>query len=1026
MKKRFNVILTLFLVFMVQLTFAQSKTVTGTVDDEAGLPLPGVNVIVQGTNNGTQTDFDGNFSIQAASGQVLVFTFIGMERVESAVGASNTINVTLVQDAESLREVVVVGFGQQTRKSLTSAVAKVEGDQIRSIATPTISGALQGAANGLQVNQNSGVPGAAFSVRVRGSSSINGSNEPLYVVDGVPILSGSVGSNDTFGGQNNDVLANINFSDIESIQVLKDASSSAIYGARGANGVVLITTKRGEAGKTSIEINSYTGFQREINRYELFTAGQYYEFNDRAFETAFGAPGLFSTGGVNIGQGNILEREGAANLEELYASDFGDDYIDAIYKDSPAVIRQTDVTISGGTEKARFYTNYTDFKQEGVILGQSFDRRSISFNANFKATEKLDVDGAVSITESDNSRINGDNNIYGALTTAVLERPGEDLFNDDGSYNTGAFIFSNPLQNAVVDNSDARSLRIFSNVGLRYKFTENLNLYSKASLERLDFSELIFSPATTRRGQGNNGQSFKGIDLINRWNVTNTLNYNKSIGEFSVNGLLGFSFEGTNNESISVFTTQIPAGLVLPSNGAVPVSADNFITENKLFSYFSRLGLGFRDKLFVEATVRADASSVFGEGNQIGYFPAFSAAYIITEEDFMRNDVLNNWKLRASWGQTGNSTGLGNFGSRALAFPRPYVGNPGTGVGQLGAPDLSWETTTQFNVGTDLTLFNRIDLTYDYYVKTTDDLLLARPLRNSSGFTSISANVGKVENIGHEFSLNARVFEGAFNWTTQFQAAFNENKILALDRDSAGEFIPIDAGFATRLAVGQPLGAFFGLQADGIFREGDEIPEALAARGIGAGDVRYIDVDGDGDINANDRTFIGNALPKWTGNFRNTFRFLNFDLSANLQFEYDKDIFNNSLAFGGATGSFLFNKFASQLDYYTEDNTDATLPAPRFGGRQSYNNQDSDRLIEDASYIRLKEVVLGYTINPKLLGNTVSLRIFVGGDNLWTETDYSGLDPEVNTFGNTGVSRGTDFFTQGLNRTYKLGFNLKF
>lgn len=1026
MKKRLNGILTLFLVFVVQLTFAQQKTVTGAVIDETGLPLPGVNVIKQGTAVGTQTDFDGYYSIQASPGDVLVFTFVGMERVERTVGPANTINVTMEQDAESLQEVVVVGFGEQTRKSLTSSVARVDGEQIKSIATPTISGALQGAANGLQVNQNSGVPGAAFSVRVRGSSSINGSNEPLYVVDGVPILTGSVGSNGTFGGQSNDVLANINFSDIESIQVLKDASSSAIYGARGANGVVLITTKRGKAGKTTVEINSYTGFQREINRYELFTAGQYYEFNDRAFETAFGAPGLFSTGTVNIGQGNILEREGAASLEDLYASDFGDNYIDAIYKDAPAIIRQTDATVSGGTEKARFYANYTDFKQEGVILGQSFDRRSISFNANFKANEKLDVDGAVSITESDNSRINGDNNIYGALTTSVLERPGEDLFNEDGSYNTSAFIFSNPLQNAVVDNSDARTLRILSNLGLRYKFTENLNLYSKASLERLDFSELIFSPASTRRGAGNNGQSYKGINLINRWNVTNTLNYNKNLGEFSLNGLLGFSFEGTNNESISVFTTQIPAGLVLPSNGAVPNSADNSITENKLFSYFSRLGLGFRDKLFLEATVRADASSVFGEGNQIGYFPAFSGAYIITEEDFMRNNQLTNWKVRASWGQTGNQSGLGNFGSRGLAFPRPYVGNPGVGVGQLGAPDLSWETTTQLNVGTDFTLFNRIDLTYDYYIKTTDDLLLARPLRNSSGFTSISANVGKVENRGHEFSLNARIFEGAFNWTTQFQAAFNENEILALERDSAGEFIPIDQGFATRLAVGQPLGAFFGLQSDGIYREGDEIPEALAARGIGAGDVRYIDVDGDGNIDANDRTFIGNALPKWTGNFRNVIRFANIDISANLQFEYDKDIFNNSLAFAGSSGSYLFNKFASQLDYYSEDNPTGSLPAPRFGARQSFNNQDSDRLIEDASYLRLKEVVVGYTVTPEIFGTATSVRIFVGGDNLWTLTDYSGLDPEVNTFGNTNVARGTDFFTQGLNRTYKLGVNLKF
>lgn len=1030
MKKRLHGILSLLLIFAVQVSFAQlEETITGKVVDEDGLPLPGVNVIEKGTSNGVQTNFDGLYTIQVEEGETLVFSYVGFATQEIAVGASNTINVTMSVDAAALDEVVVVGFGEQTRKSLTTSVAKVDADEIRSIATPTISGALQGAANGMQVSQNSGAPGTAFSVRVRGASSINGSNEPLYVIDGVPILSGSVGSNGTFGGQDNDVLANINFSDIESIQVLKDASSAAIYGARGANGVVLITTKRGKAGQLNVEVNSYTGFQREINRNELFTAGQYYEFNDRAFESAFDAPGLFTTGAINIGQGNVLEREGFDSLEELYAADFGDNYIDAIYRDSPAVIRQTDVTISGGTEKARFYSNYTDFKQDGVILGQSFDRRSLTFNANFQASEKLDLEAAISLTQSNNSRINSDNNIYGALTTAILERPGEDLFNEDGTYNTSAFIFSNPLQNAVVDNSDARTLRVFSNLGLRYKFTDNLNVYSKASLERLDFRELIFSPATTRRGAGNNGQSFKGVNLINRWNVTNTLNYSNNLGSsWDLSALVGFSFEGTNDEEISVFTTQIPAGFVLPSNGAVPNEAENFITENKIFSYFSRLGLSYLDKIFLEGTVRADASSVFGEGNQIGYFPAVSAAYILTDEDWFRNDVATNFKLRASWGQTGNQSGIGNFGSRGLAFVRPYVGNPGVGVGQLAAPDLSWETTTQLDLGVDITLFNRVDITYDYYIKESDELLLSRPLRNSSGFTSVAANVGSMENRGHEISLNARIFQGkGFSWTSQFQAAYNENEVTGLERDTAGEFVPIDTGFASRIAVGQPLGAFYGLQADGIYREGDEIPEALANRGIGAGDVRYVDINGDGNINANDRTFIGNPLPKWTGNFRNSFRFLNFDLSANLQFEYDKDIFNNSLAFAGTTGSFLFNKYASQLDYYTPENTDATLPAPRFGSRQSYNNQDSSRLIEDASYIRLKEVVLGYTVNPKLFGQEdISLRIFVGGDNLWTETDYSGLDPEVNTFGNTNVARGTDFFTQGLNKVYKLGFNLKF
>lgn len=1023
MNLKINGLLTLFLALVVQIGFAQTKTVTGTVRDEGGLPLPGVNILVKGDSSGTQTDFDGKYSFQVESEQTLVFRYIGFKTQEFRVGNKSVINVSLKVDAASLDEVVVVGFGEKKRKSLTTSVQTVESDQVKSIATPNITGALQGAANGLQVNQNSGTPGGAFSVRVRGASSINGSNEPLYVVDGVPILSGSVGPN-AFGGQDNDVLNNLNFNDIESIQVLKDASSAAIYGARGANGVVLITTKRGKAGKTRVEINSYTGFQEEIKRYELFTAGQYYEFGDIAFEDAFGVPGLLSGGGI-LGE-NVVSREGFDTREELYAADFGDNYIDAIYRQGSPVVRQTDVTISGGDEKARFYTNFTDFSQDGVIKGQSFDRRSISFNADYKANERLSLNAAISITQSDNNRINGDNNIYGALTTAVLELPGNDLFNEDGTYNISPFIFSNPLQNAVVDKAESRTLRILSNIGLRYQFTDKLSLNSKASLERLDFKQLIFTPATSRRGAPTDGSSTKSIRLINRYNVFNTLNYNDKFGEIDLDALVGFQFEGTDTDITDVETTGIPAGFEVPSAGAVPITAGNFITQNKIFSYFSRVGLSFRDKLFLEGTMRADASSVFGADNAVGYFPAVSGAYIISEEDWFENNVITNFKARASWGQTGNQSGIGNFGSRFLGGVSGYGPRPGTAITQLGAPDLSWETTTQLEVGADFTLFNRLDFVYSYYDKKTNDVLLARPLRGSSGFTSVSANVGSVSNKGHEISLNARIFEGDFQWNAQFQAAYLENKITALERDANGEFVPIDAGFATRLAVGQQLGAFFGLQAEGLWQEGDDIPAALAARGISAGDRRYKDVDGDGNINANDRVFLGNPLPSWTGNFRNTFRYKNIDFSFNFQFEEGKEIYNNSNAFGGASGSYLFNKFANQSNYWTPENTDTDIPRPRFGGVQSYNNQDSSAFVEDGSYVRLKEILLGYTFNTEILGSGVSARVYIGGDNLLTFTDYSGLDPEVNTFGNTNVSRGTDFFTQGLNKVYKFGVNLKF
>lgn len=1025
MIKKLNGILTLSLVLFMQIAFGQQeKTINGTVVDQDGIPLLGVNILLKGVQKGTLTDFDGNFTILAKSTDVLVFSFLGFKTVERLVGDATTVRVTLSPDASELEEIVIVGFGEQTRKSISSAVSKVDADQVRSIATPTISGALQGAANGMQVNQNSGAPGGAFSVRIRGASSVNGSNEPLYVIDGVPILSGSVGSN-SLGGQANDVISNLNFSDVKSIQVLKDASSAAIYGARGANGVVLITTKRGEAGGMKVEVSTYTGFQEAINRYELFTAGQYYEFIDRGLEDAFGIEGYGSKGflsGVNV-----LEQQGFDSLEEAYAADWGDTYIDAVHRNSPAVIRQTSVTLSGGSDRARFYTNFTDFNQDGVLLGQGFKRRSVTLNANFNATDKLDIEASTSISEAVNNRVSGDNSIYGVLSTSVLEKPGSKLYNDDGTFNTASFSFSNPLQSAIVDRNETETLRTFSTLGLRYSFSDRFNIYSKGSLERLDFGELTFAPETTRRGGPSNGSSRRGFNLITRYNVTNTLNYADSFGDFSLTGLLGFSFEGTNDDRTVVETQQLPAGFVYPSGGALPISATNSITENKLFSYFFRIGVSYLNRIFIEGTIRADASSVFGSENAIGYFPAFSGAYVISDEDFFPNDILSTLKLRASWGQTGNQTGLGDFGSRFLAGTTAYSGKPGTAITQLGAPDLGWETTSQTDFGVDLTIFNRLDITYDYYIKKTTDLLLLRPLINSSGFTSVAANVGSMRNRGHEIAINARILEGEFSWNSQLQLSKNNNEITGLQADAAGNPIPIDKRFASRLAVGQAIGAFFVLEADGLWQEGENIPEGLIQRGVEPGDVKYVDQDGDGLITPDDRVFIGNATPDFIGNFRNSFGWKNFDLSANLQFEGGKDIYNNNLSFGGASGSLGYNKFKSQLDYWTPENTDTNIPRPRYGGQQSYNNQQSSRMIEDASYIRLKEVILGYTITPKMLGREdISLRIFVGGDNLWTGTDYSGLDPEVNSFGADTGSRGSDFFTQGLNKVYKFGVNLTF
>lgn len=1028
MRSKFTLFLALVMALGTSFSFAQEKTITGNVTAAAdGLPLPGVSVVVQGTSRGVQTDFDGNYSISASSSESLVFSYLGLKTQTIAVGGKTSINVEMQEDTDLLEEVVVVGYGEQTRKSLTTSIASVDVDEVRNIATPTVTGALQGSVTGLQVNQNAGSPGAGFSVRIRGASTVNGSNEPLYVVDGIPLLSGSLGGGG-FGGQDNDALATLNFADIESIQVLKDASATAIYGSRAANGVVLISTKRGKSGNVKVEVNSYTGFQDAIKRFDPAPLGEFLQYADIAWDERFGAPagtGVFSQGSV-LGY-DFLTESGLGSLEELYASSSDVSYVDEIYRES-AIVRSTDVSLSGGNELATFFLQYSDYNQEGAIRNQGFARRSMRLNVDFKPSDKVAVDAGINITESKVSRVNGDNNIFSGLTTSLLEVPGLPLYDEFGNLTRDNFLFSNPLQNILQENSDETTLRLLANVGIRYKFSDKFNIYSRASLERIDFRQDRFFPATSAQGAGPNGDAFVYLNLFTNWNSTTTLNFNTSIGnDWELNALTGFSFEGTDQNNSTLNTQNFPVGFDQTANGSTVIQADNTNTLRLLFSYLTRAGVSYKDKLFLEGTFRADASSVFGTGNQLGYFPAFSAAYLMSEDEWFQNDVVNTLKLRASWGQTGNQSGLTNFASRGLVGAVNVADSPGTSITQLENPNLKWEITTQTNFGIDLTLFDRVNLTYDYYIKETTDLLLARALRNSTGFLSVTDNIGSIENKGHEIGLSADIFRGDFNWTTQVNLSLNKNEVTELVRDANGEFLPIDDGFASRIAVGQPLGAFFGLVFDGIYRPGDEIPQPLQDRGVSEGDVRYVDVNGDGDITPDDRQFIGDPNPGLIGNFRNSFRFNGFDISANFQFEFDRDIYNNSSGFAGPGSRAIFGKTREGIsDYYTADNTDATQPRPREGSLQGYNSQDSRQYIEEGDYIRLKEVVVGYTFNPKWLGDNTSLRVYVGGDNLWTETDYSGLDPEVNTFGSDNTARGTDFFTQGLNKVYKLGVNFKF
>ena len=998
MKTKFSGILTLLLVLVVQLTFAQEKTITGTVTDDLGIPLPGANIIIKGTNTGTQSDFDGNYSIQAQANQTLMYSYVGFETKEIPVGAQTTINVTMTPGAQ-LDEVVITGYGEQKAKELTTSVTTVTAEQIQNVSTPNIAKSIQGNALGVFGGQASGAPGAAVNILVRGPSSLT-SNGPLYVIDGVPISANNLSSGlRAFGGQDTSPLSSINANDIESVTILKDAAAASIYGSRSANGVILITTKKGKKGVFRANVNHYTGYQREIERPEVFTSGQYARF--------------------------VAATNGDFEDDPAFLEDEGDDYISAVYRPGGGFLTSTDASITGGSDNVTFYSSFGSYEQEGVLLGQDYKRKNGQVTGTFNSSDsKFTATGSASLTNENQSLINSDNNIFAPLTTAILEAPGNMLFNEDGTFNTSDFTFSNPLQNATVVVGETETQRFIGSLSAGYQFYDDLSTNFRVSYSRIDFTERSFFPAEHPSGDPD-GSGSLDINLVETLIMNQTFNYNKKFGQLALNALAGYEFQNDQNNSVLLAATGFPNGITYLGAASTPTTASQNLIREKRFGYFARVGLDWAKKYFIEASMRADAYSGFSLEDRIGYFPAISGAYIVSKEDwFGDSETFNFFKLKASYGVTGNSEPLGAFGYLSLGGTANYADLSGTQVVQIANPLLTWEETAQLNVGTELGFFNdRIFITYDYFKKESTDVLLTRPTPNSvTGGGGINDNVAEITNSGHEVSLNAKIIKSDdFNASILVNVATLENEVTALFNDADGEPLPIDAGFATRIDVGQPIGAFFGLQANGLWQEGDAIPQPLLDRGVSPGDVRYVDTNGDGDISDDDRVFIGKGLPGVTGNFRLTMNYKNFDFTANTNFALDYNIYNNTLAFAGASGSRTFNKFASQLDYWTPTNTDTDLPRPRTGALQSYNNQDSSRFIEDGDYFRLKEISLGYTIRD--INWFESVRVYVSVDNLLTITDYSGFDPEVSTFGAVNTAYSTDFFTQGLNRTFKIGFN---
>ncbi|HMO40335.1 MAG TPA: TonB-dependent receptor [Saprospiraceae bacterium] len=1018
--------LVLMLVMASAMTLMAQRTITGKVVDDTNTPLIGATILVLGTSSGTVSDVDGNFSLVVPAEQnTIVVSYTGFSTRTVALGTESYYAITLESEAALLQDVVVIGYGTATRKELTGSVAKVDAETIGRLPVTGLDQALQGQAAGVQVTTSSGTPGSSVAVRVRGTSSISSGSQPLYVVDGIPINTGSY-SQLGFGNQTANTLADINPTDIESIEILKDAAAAAIYGSRGANGVVLITTKRGKAQKTQVNLNTYYGGQTVWRTLEPLSGPEFVDLIQEGVRNRFGATIVPSQLGL-VGLNNDPSTYPNTNWQ------------DEIFR--TGAISQTDLSFAGGNERTKFFVSGSYFLQDGTIKGSSFDRTSFRLNLDNLVTDKFKIGTSTSFSRSFSTRINNDNNIFGVLSTAFLLGSHIPAFNADGTYgrDPNASI-ENPIAAYREPTNDRVNNRLLSSVYGEYTLAPGLNFRTSVSADFISVREIRFSPTTTNAGAGTGGtgnEAFSSdLNLVNE----NYLTYRKSFGNLGFDALLGASFQTSTFESFFGQGENFPGNTIITLNAA---SIKRDVTSSRsqwgLNSYFSRFNFNWQQKYFISASARYDGSSRFGANTRWGFFPAVSGAWRISEESFLRNNsVISELKLKGSWGLRGNSE-IGNFSSRALISPGAnYLQRAGLAPTQLGNPDLTWEERQDIDLGLEIGLFkDRIFLTVEAFQGTTNELLLSRPLVASSGFTGITENIGSIKNRGIDIGLlTTNISKEKFTWTTNMNLSFFENEITAL----AGT--PFAAGFASWVAEGEALGSFRGFRVERVFQSQEEIDalNAIARERTGnpnavyqttltrPGDLMFRDLDGDGVLTTADQEILGNANPRVFGGITNNISAFGFDLSFFFQFSVGNLVYNNTRAFSEGMNS-IFGQAATVRNRWTPENPTDDIRYPRAAfGDPNNNRRTSDRFLEDASYLRLKNLSLGYSL-PRNIANKAGLasaRIYVSGQNLLTFTEYSGFDPEVSTFTLSNTAPGTDFLTFPQARTMIVGLNLGF
>lgn len=996
--------------------------IKGTVVDETGQPVIGANIVVDGTTNGTISDLDGNFMLDVPEKSELRVSYIGYLDQKVKVGTNTTLRIVLKEDTQTLDEVIVVGYGTMKKSDITGSVASVRLDDLKQGASTSVDQMLLGKSAGVNVVQSSGEPGGGFSVNIRGASSINGGVSPLYVIDGVPIdnsrpvSQGSiVGFSDNRSPRN--PMSSINPADIESLEILKDASATAIYGSRGANGVILITTKSGKAEKMKVSYSGSVGIQSPSNKLDLLSAADYKRvLND-----------IIDAGGDSE----------ANRVGDIANGGIGTDWQDEVTRQS-AITHEHQLSFSGGNSKTFYYTSLNYVNQEGIVKNTSFERLGARLNLKSDINEHLKI--GMNVTGSymkDHFVANGFgvNENAGVMYVAYNFDPTLPVKDEEGNYALSPILtLDNPvaLQEGMTSYSD--TYRILASAFAEYYITKDLFLRLNLGTDFMNESRKNFVSSLTKQGKFNGGIGSNQNSEKSNYIVEGTANYSKTIQKHSFGALAGISYQryvtSYLNNRAADFPNESLGAENLNLGSQETFRMQNSVTGNRLASYIGRVNYSFDDRYLATVTFRADGSSRFGKNNKFGYFPSAALAWRLSNESFLKEiDQITSLKLRLGWGRTGNQE-IGDYpaistyqsAGSAIWDGKQVVG---TGPAKIPNPDLKWETTDQINLGLDFGVFNnRINGGVDYFWKKTTDMLLQLPVPQSTGYNSILSNIGRIDNKGLEIFLNTvNIDTKDFKWESNLTFTSMRNKV----KDLGGiDEILVGAGYThvEQVAIrkpGLPLNSYYGWEVAGVWQENDDFSKMK--EDYVPGDLKYVDQNKDGVINDADRVVLGNSFPDFQWSFGNTFTYKNFDLYVFFEGVQGVDMLNGNLIDSYFPINFRRNKFAEPyLNRWTPENPTNEYPSfvnPLKQGRKVVNS----RTLSDASYVKLRTIRLSYRV-PKFSSLIQSLQLYVTADNLFTITDYVGLDPAVNPNSNSNFRM--DFNAYPSARAFIFGAKIDF